>query len=691
MNLLSGETSPYLLQHAANPVDWHPWGPQAIDAARVRDVPILLSIGYSTCHWCHVMAHESFEDELTATLMNELFVNVKVDREERPDLDRFYQSAHAVLTGRTGGWPLTLFLNPTTLFPYFAGTYFPRETRYQLAGFKDILRRMSEVFNNDKGKTEQLSRQVDDAVRQIETPAQDGDPKTNDQLLADIRAQLSASFDGDAGGFDRAPKFPRPTLLENLILQWAMSNRSSQGPRDTDALDMVTKTLTNMARGGIYDQLAGGFFRYSTDRNWAIPHFEKMLNDNGLLLSLYADIYRISPDDLFAGVLNDTADWMRREMQLDHGGYRAAIDADSEGEEGLFYVWRRNEVKRLLTDDEYLVAETLYGLDKRANFENKWHLVRQDSWPSVARRLDLDRQHADKLLKSCREKLLVARAKRVPPARDDKVIASWNGHAIEGMAKASRALGRADLLASAQRAMDFMREEMFEGSRLATTWCAGRQGHTGFLDDYAAALSASLTLLELEWRSEDSIFATALADEIIKSFYDSEDGGFWFTRLDQRDVVHRHKPLFDDAGPSGNGLACSALMRLAQLTANDEYMHVAEHGLEAARAAMSANEASHAGLVNALTHVTVPADHIVLRGPISTMTEWATVARHADFNPWESVWSIPYQDAGEIPRYLPRLVSVDVQQRVTAFICRDMTCSAPINDFDEFRTRLNST
>ena len=627
---------------------------------------------------------------MTATLMNELFVSVKVDREERPDLDKFYQSAHAVLTRRTGGWPLTVFLNPETLVPFFAGTYFPKVTRYQVTSFKDVLRRISDVYKNDKDKTLQLSRQVIEAVQRIETNTDATDEQSDPQLIQNCRKILEANFDADVGGFGREPKFPQPTPLQNLVLHWALTSRPDYGPKDTSALDMVMKTLTRMARGGIYDQLGGGFFRYSTDRNWIIPHFEKMLNDNGLLLALYASAYQITPDDLFKGVIRDTADWLRQDMQMDHGGYRAAIDADSEGEEGRYYCWRRNEIKRLLTDDEYLLAETLYGLDRRANFESKWHLVRQDAWPAVVRRLSMDPGEAERLLTSCRRKLLTTRAQRIPPSFDNKVIASWNGYAIQGMAQSSLVLGHDELLQSAQRAMDFVRNHMYHDGQLAATWCAGKRGHTGFLDDYASILNALLTLLEVQWRGEDADLLVALADAMITAFYDAEAGGFWFTRFDQQDVIHRHKPLIDDAGPSSNGLACSVLIRLANLTGNQEYLQVAEHSLEAARAAMSVNAASHASLVNAMIYKLVPEDHVVIRGPVEQTEPWLKLARDGTFNPWAGIWTIPYQDAGQIPRYLPRLASIETQEQVTAYICRNMACSAPIRNIEIFKERLVS-
>ena len=388
MNRLTDETSPYLLQHAANPVDWYPWCADALTKARDEAKPILLSIGYSACHWCHVMAHESFEDPATAETMNELFVNIKVDREERPDLDKVYQTAHQLMTQQAGGWPLTMFLDPNTLIPFFGGTYFPKTPRYQLPGFVDLLLRIAQVFRDQHDELAANGTKLTNVLGGLNPQTVPGNLK-DDVLLKLARDQLASAYDARNGGFGGAPKFPMPATIERLLRHWAFTP-----PKDRDTLEMAMITLTHIARGGIYDHIGGGFCRYSTDAQWMIPHFEKMLYDNGALLGVYADALAIGPDPLFEGAVRETAAWLMREMQHDDGGYFSAIDADSEGEEGKFYVWRRDEVKRLLTDDEYLVIETLYGLDKPANFEGKWNLHRSDAWHAVVDRLAMSRDRS---------------------------------------------------------------------------------------------------------------------------------------------------------------------------------------------------------------------------------------------------------------------------------------------------------
>ena len=435
MNRLAEETSPYLRQHADNPVDWFPWCEEAIDKARTTDRPILLSIGYSSCHWCHVMAHESFEDAATAEVMNERFVCIKVDREERPDLDRIYQLGHQLLNRQAGGWPLTAFLDPQSLLPFFTGTYFPRNPRYGLPGFTDLLRRIFETYQAKREDLDSQGEKLAGVLKQLQTVQPEA--QANDAaLLTAAREELERQFDAVEGGFGTAPKFPMPTALDRLLRHWAHVRADRSRRPDREALNMVMTTLTKMARGGIYDHLGGGFCRYATDRRWAIPHFEKMLYDNGVLLSLYADVLALSPDPLFTGAVRETAAWLMREMQHPEGGYFAALDADSEGQEGKFYVWRRDRVKRLLTADEYLVVETLYGLDKPANFEGKWNFHRRDAWASVVERLYLDSGPANELLASAKAKLFEERSKRVPPARDDKALST-----LSSLASAYRRLG----------------------------------------------------------------------------------------------------------------------------------------------------------------------------------------------------------------------------------------------------------
>ena len=686
MNRLSEETSPYLRQHADNPVDWYPWCEEAIERARAEDRPILLSIGYSSCHWCHVMARESFEDPATAQVMNERFVSIKVDREERPDLDRIYQLGHQLLNRRAGGWPLTAFLDPNTLLPFFTGTYFPRNPRYGLPGFTDLLRRIAETYQAKREDLEGQGEKLADVLAQLERVQREAqaDDRT---LLKAVREQLESQFDAVEGGFGSAPKFPMPTALERLLRHWAHARADRSAKPDREALNMVMTTLTKMARGGIYDHLGGGFCRYATDHRWAIPHFEKMLYDNGALLSLYADVLGLGPDPLFTGAVRETAAWLMREMQHPDGGYYAAMDADSEGQEGRFYVWRRDQVKRLLTEDEYLVLETLYGLDKPANFEGKWNLFRRDAWGAVVERLYLDRETADALLASAKAKLFAARCERVPPGKDDKVLSGWNGLAIRGMAKAGSRLGESAWVDSATRAADFVRLRMVEDGRLYATWKDDAVNYAGYLDDYANMLQGLLALLSARWRDEDLMFATFLGDELLNRFQDRESGGFFFTAHDHERLIHRPKPIADDALPPGNGAAACALIGLGHLSGEHRYLEAAERTLGWARGLVEQHPAGHSMLLTAIEETVHPPELVIVRGPTQEMAEWLTAAR-AGYHPSRAVYGIPYA-AALTPNYLPRLVSADTLARTSAFFCSGLQCSTPITDLAEFKRAVS--
>ena len=681
MNKLAAETSPYLRQHAENPVDWQPWGEDALALARAEDKPILLSIGYSSCHWCHVMAHESFEDEGIATLLNQRFVNIKVDREERPDLDRVYQLGHQLLTQRSGGWPLTCFLDPKTLLPFFSGTYFPKQARYGLPGFHDLLMRVADSFAAKRDELAGQGEKLAVVFAQLQTRKRD--IEANDRALFNsAREQLEQAYDAQEGGFGSAPKFAMPAAIERLLRHWARVRMDRSKRADRDGLNMVMTTLTKMARGGIYDHIGGGFCRYSTDRRWAIPHFEKMLYDNGALLSLYADALALGPDPLFAGAVRETAAWMMREMQHPDGGYFAALDADSEGEEGRFYVWRRDFVKRLLTEDEYLVAETLYGLDKPANFEGKWNLHRRDAWRAVVERLFFEPEDAEKLLASAKAKLFAARAEREPPGRDDKVLAAWNGIAIEGMAKAGVRLGEQAWIDSAARAADFVRTNMVEDGRLYATCKDGVCKYGGYLDDYANMLQGLLALLSARWRDEDMALALFLGDELLNRFEDGEAGGFFFTAHDHEQLIHRPKPTTDEALPPGNASAASALIGLAHLSGETRFLEAAERTLRWVRGFVEQQPAGHCAMLNALDEIVHPPQLIIVRGPEEQLDEWLEVTRRG-YWPGRAIYGIPY-NATRLPKYLPRLVSSDTQARVSAFICSELSCSTPITDFEEF-------
>ena len=679
-NRLASETSPYLLQHASNPVDWQPWDEAALADARESGKPILLSIGYSSCHWCHVMAHESFEDPATAAVMNAHFVNVKVDREERPDLDKVYQTAHQLLTRQTGGWPLTLFLDPRTLVPFFAGTYFPKSPRFQLPGFADLLLRVREVFANRRDDLTEQGRRLVEALSHIDQPADEGNGLGDQALIDRAREQLEESYDRREGGFGSAPKFPMPALLERLLRHQAYRGRA--GNRDGAGLDMVMTTLTKMARGGIYDHLGGGFCRYATDRKWMVPHFEKMLYDNGQLLSLYADALLLGPDALFEGAVRETADWLLREMHHPEGGFFAALDADSEGEEGRFYLWRRQQIRWLLTPDEYGVVETLYGIDKPANFEGRWNLHRYDAWHSVVQRLSLQPEQASELLASAKRKLFDERARRVRPGLDDKILTAWNALAIRGMAKAAVALDEPAWMKAAARAVDFIRENLWRDGVLFATWKEGVARHRGYLDDHANLLDALLVLLRAEWRDVDARFARELGAALIENFSDEHRGGFYFTAHQAEKLIHRPKPTTDDAQPPGNGVAAKALARLGHLFGNADFLEAAAGALDAARPMMERYPAGHCTLLTALEEQLDPGELVIVRGSGEALGEWRA-ALTGRYRPWRKVYGIPVT-AKDIPSYLPAVEG----PAPVAFVCSGLSCSLPIDSVDELKRRL---
>ena len=665
-NHLAGETSPYLLQHLHNPVDWHPWGPEALRLARELDRPILLSIGYSACHWCHVMAHECFEDEEVAGVMNELFVNIKVDREERPDLDRVYQAAHHLLNQRPGGWPLTVFLTPDDHIPFFCGTYFPKAPRHNLPGFVELMRRIHAFYRERQDDIRAQNASVAQALRQLAAPPPaEGEPQA--QVLGLFRDQLAQQFDARFGGFGGAPKFPHPTSLERLLRHWARSRAS--GKTGDGALHMVEDSLMQMARGGLYDQLGGGFFRYSVDERWEIPHFEKMLYDNAALLTLYADAHAATGQPLFARVARETASWVMREMQAPEGGYYSALDADSEGEEGRFYVWDRNEVRAILGEEDYPLAAARFGLEGPANFEGRWHLTARVSTSELADRFGLSREEAQARLARIRARLFEARAARVPPGLDDKVLTAWNALMIRGMARAARVLGEAFWGASAEAAFDFLRRTHWRNGRLLATSRDGKARLPAYLDDHAFLIDAALELLQLRWRSEDLDFALALADLMLEHFEDQENGGFFFTADDHERLIQRAKPVHDEALPAGNGVALRVLLRLGRLLGEPRYLEAAERGLRAFWGAMRQNPHACPSLLDALEEWLFPGETLILRGDPQAFAGWAD----RGYAPARMRFVIP-ADCGDLP---PALADKKAGSTPLAYLCRGTTCSAP--------------
>ena len=677
-NHLAEETSPYLLQHADNPVDWYPWGEAALQRAQRENKPILLSIGYSACHWCHVMAHESFEDEGTAALMNELFVNIKVDREERPDLDKIYQIAQQMLTHGSGGWPLTMFLTPEEQ-PFFGGTYFPKEPRYGMPAFRDLLRRVAEYYHTQGGEIAAQSRELQAALAAI---APQPDPKgvLDDSPLARARAALEKSFDATFGGFSGAPKFPHSTSTERCLRQWYASSASTQA--DLKALYMATLTLTRMAEGGLYDQLGGGFARYSVDGAWMIPHFEKMLYDNGQLLCEYARAHLATGEALFAKVAHETADWVLRDMRSAAGSFYSSLDADSEGHEGKFYVWSRSEVQSLLSPREYSAFSARFGLDRPANFEGEWHLHTVAPLDDIALALRESAPTVAALIESARSKLLQARNLRVWPARDEKILCSWNALMIKGFAIASRVLGRPDLAEAAGTAVDFVRHHLWRDGRLLATYKDGRAHLPAYLDDYALLGDALLELLQTRWRSSDLEFVRQLADVVLDQFEDKENGGFFFTAKDHEQLIHRSKSFPDESVPSGNGFAATLLCRLGFLLGETRYLDAAERTLRCAWSGMQDYPQAHMSLVNALEDYLSSMQILIIRGEASSAARWAGALGKL-YAPTRMIFAIPNEAL--LP---PALEAKRPGETTLAYLCSGMTCSAPLANLDEVARTL---
>jgi uncharacterized protein YyaL (SSP411 family) len=682
-NRLAAETSPYLLQHADNPVDWYPWGPEALQLAQESGKPILLSIGYSACHWCHVMAHESFEDDATAGVMNELFVNVKVDREERPDIDKIYQTAHQLLTQRAGGWPLTMFINPEDQRPFFGGTYFPNVARHGMPSFTDLIVRVAEYFTNNRAEVESQGQQLVDIFGKLEPRAADDELTLAAEPLRTAREKILQNSDQEYGGIGNAPKFPHPTTIDRLLRHWRATAHSAEP--DVVALSMVALTLTRMADGGIYDQLGGGFCRYSVDRYWQIPHFEKMLYDNGPLLALYAQAFLASGDELYGRIANETADWMLADMQSPNGGFYSTRDADSEGEEGLYYVWTPEEVRTLLSDEQYQVFARRFGLNAEANFESKWHLTVRESQEAIAGDSGMSEQAVEELVNSARAALLEEREKRIPPGRDEKQLTSWNALAIRGLAIAGLALGRNDLVESASKAADFIREKMIVDGRLLASFKDGEARFPAYLDDHAFLLDALLELLQAAWSNSNLELAIELADLLLEHFYDQETGGFFFTADDHETLMHRPKPLADEAVPSGNGVAAFALQRLGFLLGETRYLDAAENTLRNAWRAMEEYPHGHVSLLTALEEFVDHPEIIVMRGDDEEISRWRASAA-AMYAPRRLVFAIHSETDG-LPGSLADRKPVPNES--VAYRCVGTHCSLPITSWEALAAELS--
>jgi len=683
-NRLAGETSPYLLQHADNPVDWFPWGDEALQLARATGKPILLSVGYSACHWCHVMAHESFEDAKIARVMNDTFVNIKVDREERPDIDRIYQTAHQLLTQQPGGWPLTMFINPEDQRPFFSGTYFPNVQRHGLPAFPELLKMVSSYFHDNLDQVRGQGRQLQEVLGRLVPPGADDEVALTTEPVLAARDRIATDFDRDYGGTGGAPKFPHPTTLDRLLRHWHDTAHAAEP--DIEALFMVTLTLTRMAEGGIYDHLAGGFCRYSVDRYWQIPHFEKMLYDNGPLLALYAQAHIATGEPLFERVATETANWILSDMLAPGGGFYSSRDADSEGEEGLYYVWMPEDIKALLPDEDYVPFARHFGLDQAANFEAKWHLTVREPLADIAKDHGGTEDDLRERIDAARRVLLEQRSHRVAPGLDDKQLTSWNALAIRGLSIAARALSRPELTTAAHEAATFIRENLVADGRLLASHKNGVSKLSAYLDDHAFLLDALLELLQTEWHTEHLHFATQLADLLLLHFYDEQDGGFYFTADDHEALMHRPKPLADEALPSGNGVAAFALQRLGFLLGEARYLEAAEKTLRSAWKAMHDYPHGHVTLLTALNEYLQHPEIIIIRGADDEAAKWRDSAAKL-YSPHRMVFAIN-ADVTDLPGALAERRPLEKQ--TVAYRCVGSHCSLPLTSWEALATELRT-
>lgn len=655
VNHLASETSPYLKQHANNPVEWYPWNREALERARKENKPILLSIGYSACHWCHVMAHESFEDIETAKIMNRFFINIKVDREERPDLDKIYQTAHALLTQQAGGWPLTVFLTPNDLTPFYSGTYFPPEARNQLPSFKEVLFVIADMYKNNQNDIDKQNKELRKVInRQLPTAIL----VLSYQPIELGLQELDSFFDNVYGGFKGAPKFPQAPKLYFLMKHL---------PTDHNWFYL---TLNQMAKGGIYDQLEGGFFRYAVDEKWEIPHFEKMLYDNGQLLSIYAEAADIFSSTYFACIAKEIAHWATTKMLAPQGGFYSTIDADSEGREGQFYVWQKEEIKNSLNADDFKIAEAMFGLDAPPNFKNNYHL-----------HLSTDKEKQEQALSRIKTQLLKARDKRTAPLIDKKILTAWNALMVKGLLKVYRHLG-VDYFDHANKTLTFIQRNLWKDHRLLSSYSKNHDQHPGYLDDYVFLLDALLEALQAHWQTEHLNFALEIADAVLQHYYDSTNGGFYFTANDCEQVLYRPKSMMDDGMVSGNGIAAQSLITLGRLVGDTRYLAAAEKTLQAAWPYLMAYPTAHCTLLNALSDFLKPKKIVIIRGhALQDVIEWKNIASKKA----ALAFVIP-QKITDLPGALAQMVS---EGDINAYICEGTKCLAKVSSKKELQAALS--
>jgi uncharacterized protein YyaL (SSP411 family) len=676
-NRLAQETSPYLLQHAANPVDWYPWGAEALDRARAENKPILLSVGYAACHWCHVMEHESFEDEATARVMNENFINIKVDREERPDIDGIYMQAVQAMTGH-GGWPMTVFLTPEGL-PFYAGTYFPPKDRHGMPSFTRVLATVSDAYRNRRDDVERTTAQLKEFFASTGHPTRSTGGLSATLLDRAFRG-LAQDYDERYGGFGGAPKFPQAMALDYVLRYWSRT-------RTEHALRMVHDSFLAMARGGIYDQLGGGFARYAVDAKWLVPHFEKMLYDNALLARLGVHLWQATKDQDVQRVVTETLDWALREMTAPDGGFFSSLDADSEGHEGKFYVWSPDEISRVLGADASL-ASAYWGVSDEGNFEGENILFVPNDENVVAARQSISMGELRARIAAARHKLLAARAARVRPSCDDKTLASWNGLMVRALAEAARAFDHLSYIAEAVRHGEFLFRALVHEDRVFRSYKQGVARIPGYLEDYAALGLAGLALYELTFDESWLDRARSLADAAVQWFWDDQAGAFFDSATDHEQLVTRPRDITDNATPSGTSLIVELLARLADLLQDEAMRRRATYVLETIAEPMARHPAAFGhslGVADLLVRGAV--ELAIVGDPASDDFRSLTRAAAERYVPSLVLAGGAASNSPTIPLLADRSTR---DGRATAYVCRNYTCDTPVTDAAALASQLET-
>jgi uncharacterized protein YyaL (SSP411 family) len=678
-NRLAQETSPYLLQHKNNPVDWYPWGEEALEKARAEDKPILLSVGYSACHWCHVMERESFEDEATAEIMNKHFVNIKVDREERPDVDSIYMSAVQAMT-RHGGWPMTVFMTPDGA-PFYGGTYFPPVPSRGMPSFKQVLLSLADAYANRREEVLASAENVREFLKESST-ASIPRSEVSEGLLAYGANALAGQIDNRFGGFDGAPKFPQAMNLEVLL-------RHHKRTGDRAALSGVELTLRQMANGGIYDQLGGGFARYSVDEYWLVPHFEKMLYDNALLARLYLEAYEATGDGFYRRIAEETLDYVMRDMRSPEGGFYSAEDADSEGVEGKFYVWTPEEIEATLEPEDAKLAERYWDVTERGNFEGKNILNVPRPPEAVADEFGLSTEELWQGILAIREKLFTEREKRVRPGRDEKVLAAWNGLMLRAFALAAGATGREEYLRVAEENAVFLLEKLVVDGRLRRSYKDGQARLNGYLEDYACVADGLVELYEATFETRWLREAASLADAILGLFWEEAEGAFYDTAADHEELVTRPRDVYDNATPSGNSVAVDVLLKLSVLLEREDYRERAGTVLDNLSGGMVQVPGAFGRLLSALDfYLSTPYEVAIIGEREAPDTKMLLETVYSSYLPNKVVAGSSEKDE-EATQLIPLLASRPMRGgRPTAYVCVNYACQSPTTDPAELARQL---